>query len=326
MLDFEKISIDQILALSEIVSESDLLQREFVEQKYLRRASNFSETVNLLQELDLIKIIENRIVPRTRYKIFLEKIGKSQQKKLILKKIIANWILEQKTSVSEYLIQFLSHFQYSSGQFEFSPNMSQRLKYSGFRNFLMDLEFLYLDQNETKYIIADEYSTIYSELLESHRLSLDEFLKIQQKKIEIGIAAELQVIEYEKQRLSQFPDLIGKIEHTALLDVMVGYDIRSFDGVPDESGSPLPRLIEVKAVSRRNYQFHWTMNEIKKAREFCLNYYLYLLPVLGKKSFDLEGLKIIRDPISNVYNNSSNWIRMDEVISFSLIRDDEIMD
>jgi hypothetical protein len=107
---------------------------------------------------------------------------------------------------------------------------------------------------------------------------------------------------------------------------MAGYDIRSFDEMLDDSGTHSTRYIEVKAVSQWNYQFYWTMNEIKKAREFCLNYYLYLLPVLGKKSFDLEGLKIIRDPISNVYDNSSNWIRMDEVISFSLIRDDEIMD
>jgi hypothetical protein len=326
MPDFEKISVDQILFLSEIISESDLLQIEFVERKYLRSAPNFSETVNLLEELDLIKIIENRLLPRTRYKIFLEKLTKSLQQKLILKKFIVKCILEQKTSVSEYLTQFLSHFQYSSGQFEFTPNMSQRLKYSGLRNFLMDLEFLYLDESETKYVIAEEYSTVCIELIESQRLSLDEFLKIQQNKIEIGTAAELEVIEYEKRRLSRFPDLISKIEHTALIDVMAGYDIRSFDDVPDKSGFPSPRFIEVKAVSQWSYQFHWTMNEIKKAREFCSNYYLYLLPVLNKDSFDIEGLKIIRDPFSNVYNNSKNWIRIDEVISFSLILDGQNID
>jgi len=322
MLDFEKISVDQILVLSEIVSESDLLQTEFVEQKYLRRASNFSETISLLQELDLIGIIKDRIVLRARYKVFLEKLAKSQQHKLLLKIFMVNCILDRKTSVSEYLSQFLSLFQYSSGRFEFSPSISQRLKYSGLRNFLMDLEFLYLNDAETKYVISDEYSTIYSELIESGQLSLDEFLKIQQNKSEIGTAAELQIVEYEKQRLSRFPDLSQKIEHTALKDIMAGYDIRSFDEMLDDSGCHSARYIEVKAVSQWNYQFHWTMNEIKKAREICLNYYLYLLPVLGKRNFDLEGLKIIRDPISNVYNNSSNWIRKDEVISFSLIRDD----
>ena len=326
MPDFEKISVNQILALSEIISESDLLQMEFLERKYLRRAANFSETLNLLQELDLIKIIELMIVPRTRYKIFLEKLTKSPQQKLILKKFIVNCILDQKTSVSDYLFRFLSQFRYSTGQFEFAPSFSQKLEYSGLRNFLMDLEFLYLDQTETKYVISDGYSAIYSELIQSHHLSLDEFFQIQQKKSEIGTAAELQIFEYEKQRLSQFPDLAKRIEHTALKDVMAGYDIKSFDEILDESGSPSHRFIEVKAVSHWNYQFHWTMNEIKKAREFCLNYYLYLLPVLGKKSFDLEGLKIIRDPISNVYNNSNNWSRMDEVISFSLIKDDEIID
>jgi len=321
MFQFEKISVKQLSVLSEIINESSLLQKEFVESKYLKNASNFGETVGFLKELSLIAVVENEFILKYKYKNFLKKFKKSQYPEQITRNFIINHILNQRTSFSDYLNEFLSQFYFLHNKYEFSPSTSQRLKYSGLRNFLIDLEFIHLDSSETKYLINDDYLFDHIESRKAYQLSPDEFLKIQQGKEDIGKAAELQIIEYEKDRLSQFPDLIEKIEHIAIKNVMAGYDIQSFDGKLDEAGGPIPRFIEVKVVSRWDYRFYWTKNEIEKSKLYHKNYYLYLLPVLGEKRFDIKDLKIISDPYSNVYNNENKWIRTDELLSFSLNKD-----
>ena len=76
--------------------------------------------------------------------------------------------------------------------------------------------------------------------------------------------------------MSQLPDLVKKIEHTALRDVSAGYDIKSFDGKLGEDENPIQRYIEVKAVSSQDYGFNWTRNEIEKSEYYNQDYYLYL--------------------------------------------------
>ena len=125
----------------------------------------------------------------------------------------------------------------------------------------------------------------------------------------------------EKKRLSQFSRLAGRIEHTAIKNVAAGYDIKSFDGELNENGNDVQRYIEVKAVSLWDYGFNWTRNEIEKSKYYSKDYYLYLLPVMSTNKFDLESLKIIRDPYSNVYKNENEWIRTDELLAFSLSKD-----
>lgn len=319
--EFEKISIQQISVFSEIVSESSLLQKEFIEKTYLRNATHFDETVNFLQELGLIETKENQIVLKPRYKELLNELKEVRRPKEKVKKFIIDYFINRKTPFSEYLNEFLSHFHLRNKQYEFTPRTSQRLKYSGLRNFLIDLEFIYLDSTGTKYIVAEAYSSTYTEFKQSNKLSPEEFLKVQQRKDEIGKAAEIQIIKYEKERLSQLTDLVEKIEHTAVRDVSAGYDIKSFDGELNEDGNPIRRYIEVKAVSPRDYGFNWTRNEIEKSKYYDQDYYLYLLPVTDKNGFDLKALKIIRDPYSNIYEKGSEWVRTCEVLAFSTIRD-----
>lgn len=321
MFEFEKISVEQIFVFSEIVNESSLSQKEFIEKTYLRNATHFDETVNFLQELGLIETKENQVVLKPRYKELLNELKESQLPKQIAQKFIVNCLLNERSSFSEYLNEFLYRFRLANGQYEFRPSFSERLKYSGLRNFLIDLEFLYFDSTQLKYVVTDEYFSAFAELRKSHEVSPDEFLKIRQRKEEIGRAAELQILEYEKERLWEFPDLVEKIEHTAVKDVTVGYDIKSFEDKLNENSEHVSRFIEVKAVSVSDYGFNWTRNEIEKARLYRENYYIYLLPVVGKNRFNLKGLRIIGDPYSNVYKDDSKWSRTCELLAFSLPED-----
>ena len=314
MYVFDKLSVKQILVFSEIIAESSLMQMEFIRAKYQRSALNFNETVEFLKELKLIAVRRNQILPKPKYQAFLQKLIASREKMQILQSFLIDCLFLGTMSFSEYIGQFMANFRFKNGQYEFVPTASQRLAYSGLRNYLIDLGFLHLDTDGVKYVVGGIYSLGYLELARSHRLTPEEFADIQRKNREIGREAELEVIEYEKERLSLFPHLVKKIEHVADWDIAAGYDVRSFEDTQQEN--PIPRLIEVKAVSPWNYRFNWTRNEIEVSKLHQQNYYLYLVPVLDKGSFDFEGLRTIRNPYLNVYKNKIEWLRSFEVLSF----------
>jgi len=318
MLQLDKISVNQILVFSEVVSGASLLQKEFVEKQYQRGASNFDQTLEFLRELNLVDIAGNQIILKPSYEQFLKNLRESQKPRETTKKYVIHCIVNSKSSLTEYLNEFLERFHLINEQYEFTPNPTERLKYSGLRNFLIDLGLLYLDSSETKYVVVNDYSDFCAELQASCRLSPSQFLRIRQDKEDIGKAAELKIIEYERGQLSRCPHLAEKIEHIAKYDVKAGYDIKSYE-IATGNNQYIPKYIEVKAVSIIDYEFFWSRNEIEKSEVCRQSYYLYLLPVKGKNEFYLEHLKIIKDPYLNIFNNSCEWAKTVESLSFAMI-------
>lgn len=318
MFPFERISVKQISFFSEVLFGSSLLQREFLRQRYSAGASNFAETVDFLLGVELIEIKEDRVLPRARYTAFWDQVRKALHPERTVRELIIDNLIAKRTQYSKQLEGFLFQFHLEDGRWKCAPGSAQRLKFSGLRNLLIDLGFLYLDSETDKYVVADDYFLVYSLFRESRGLSPDEFLLLRKRKELIGKAAELEIVKYEKDRLSDFPHLIEKIEHTALKDVRAGYDVKSFDGNPDRDGPSIPRYIEVKAVSLSDYRFYWTRNEIDKATIYRHRYCLYLLPAVNEESFRLDSLKIVRDPYLNVYESAGEWKRAEEVVVFSL--------
>jgi len=310
MLKFEKLSLKQIKIFSKIIAKTTLKEREFIKEKYLKMSSNFEDTVEFLNMIGLIVTRRNRISPRPLYQSILKK--EKEIEKFLVEKFIV-----QKNPLTEYLFEFFSLFRLINKRYEFKPNTAQRLKYSGLRNFLIDLGFLFYDSAHKKYIISDEYFPVYSELRKRDQLSLDKFLKILQKQDKISKAAELEIIRYEKNRLSKFPHLAKKVEHISEKNVLAGYDIKSFTEKDEKNISPSPRYIEVKAISLRKHRFFWTRNEIESSKLYRQNYYLYLVPVLSITRFDLNNIIMIKNPYLNVYKNKNNWLRKVELIEFS---------
>jgi len=321
MFPFDRISINQILVLSRVLAESTLLETEFIEEKYLKNASNFMETMEFLSKISCINKKKNRIVLTPEYKSEIKKFIEFPNKEEIIRKYVLKKFIVKKNHFSTYIFDFLTLFQFKTNKYEFSPTRHQRLKYSGLRNLLISLDFIKAYPDKRTFFISEEYRHIYEEIITPKSLSLDEFLKIVQKRNKLGSAAELEALKYEKNRLSRYPLLVDKIEHVSPKNVGAGYDIKSYDKSLDESGQPIPRYIEVKAVSSINYDFYWSKNEIDKARDFRQNYYLYLIPTLGNGRFDIGNILIIRDAYLNVYKNKERWQKKEQLIEFALYED-----
>lgn len=306
------------MVLSRVLAESTLLETEFIEEKYLKNASNFTETMEFLSKISCIAKKKKRIILTPEYKSVIKNFIEFPNNEDLIRKYILNKFIAKKNQFSACVFDFLALFQFKTNKYEFSPTRHQRLEFSGLRNLLISLDFIKAYPDKRTFLISEEYRHIYAEIIAHKSLSLDEFLKIVQKRNRLGSAAELEALKYEKNRLSRYPLLVDKIEHVSPKNVGAGYDIKSYDKSLDESGQPIPRYIEVKAVSPMNYDFYWSKNEIDKAKDFRHNYYLYLIPALGNGRFDIGNILIIRDAYLNVYKNKEKWQRKEQLVEFAL--------
>jgi hypothetical protein len=315
--DFNKVSLDQILIFSDIVAGSKLLLKEHIERKYLTYAKNFDETVQFLNGMGLLGVRSKRFVVNSKYEIFLKENNISKNNPAV-KEFLLNNLINRNNLYLKYVNDYLSQFTLVNEQFEFKATLSQRLKFSGLRNLLIELGLVYLNIDQKKYFISEDKQKLLSKHKNLLKLSHEKFLKIMEEKEILGKNAELRIIQFEKDRLSKYPSLTGKIDHIAVSDVKAGYDIKSYSVINKKSEDAIPRYIEVKAVSQIDYKFFWTANELETAKNLKGNYYLYLLPVLGKNKFDLDGLRMISAPYSNVYKKEVEWAKREELISCSL--------
>ncbi len=314
MIDFEKISLTQIIAFSEVVKASSLKEKEFVEAGYKKIAANYDTTITFLTEIGLLVMRGDKIILHDSY---ISCLAKWQQSNGVLQNYIVRKFIGPKHSFSEYLIDFFALFRNVGDSYEFKPTISQRLKYSGLRNLLMELEVLRLDKNKKKYVVAKDYFRLFARLNKYNHLSIDGYLENLKNKELIGNLAEMEILKYEKARLANFPQLVKAIEHISRLNVAAGYDIKSYEDVFDKHEKPILRYIEVKAVSPWNFRFYWTRNEIEKAESYRSNYYLYLVPLISKNKCDMKSLKIIRDPYLHIYKKTKAWPRRIELMTFS---------
>jgi hypothetical protein len=200
------------------------------------------------------------------------------------------------------------------GNFEIVMDSERRQRFGGFRNLLLELEFLEHDFSKPRYWISPQYLETFIAAKNVLPTSPLEFQAIIRAREELGGKAELEVLKFERARLRSYSGLVKRIKHVASENVGSGYDVLSFTELANRSGFS-DRLIEVKAVSPTDLKFFWSRNEIETARIHGQNYFLYLVPV-SKDGLDIQRVKIIQNPFKRVYLDNKLWPRREELISF----------
>lgn len=268
-----------------------------------------------MESLGLVKLNANTISASRPFMKIIEIINSGEFFEDELSELIITKLIFERRSCPNLIKEFLSFC--SPQGYEIELPLDQRLRFSGLRNLLIELDFLSQNEGKRTYQVSEHHALTYLESIEPVKLSRQQFEFIHQARENFGRTGELEILKYEQDRLAEHPDLISKIQHVAETDIGAGYDIRSFTIDPN-SKEIAPRFIEVKVVSLLNYRFFWTRNEIAQAKDLKNNYYLYLLPVRGK-NFAPESLQIIQNPLINICNNhQSGWAQTIEVLSFSL--------
>ena len=142
--------------------------------------------------------------------------------------------------------------------------------------------------------------------------------KITQKQLEaqlenqkiIGSIAEEIVLAFENDRLVKEGHLEEsiKVKQISTEFVNAGYDIESFS--EDKNGKIQQIYIEVKGSTRKELDFHWSVNEIEKAKEYKEQYLIYFVSEIDiKTGKSIKDPIIISNPYETVFKNSSFTVK-----------------
>ncbi len=200
---------------------------------------------------------------------------------------------------NDYVSTYLGNFELNNEELTYKPFSKERIKYSGIRNLFSEVGLLRLGQNYNYHINSIHNKKILNKKKQSV-ITPQKLKSILNKQNQIGIAAELRIVDYEQERLKKL-GINNDIEHVALKNVSLGYDIKSWETTIDE------RYIEVKAVSKLDYKFHWSKNEIEISEKYGDKYYLYLLPVVDSETFDIDLLIIVKDPYNVIFSKDTEY-------------------
>jgi hypothetical protein len=307
----EKIKLSHLHELCNTLAETNVRNVSNIKRKYLERGLSFNETLSMLEELKIVRNNSDELIP-------LNTISLTYNSLDDYKKMFLPILLSANGNISDELRKFLLNFQIKKEKIFFKATEIQKIKFSGTRNLLLELEFISSSADNTTYFVNPEFAHLFIKQFSNQILSPKSLKNKQIKNELIGFEAEKVIIEFELKRLLNISVLLNEIEHTSQVNVLAGYDIKSFEDFLDSYNKRIDRFIEVKAVSINDYKFFWSKNEMNIAKVFGEKYYLYLLPIGLKNTFNLEKMMIISNPFKNIYSNDLEWSKEEECTSFAI--------
>lgn len=306
MINFERITWQQLLTLSKVIHSSSSLSLRVIARWYNSETTNFNDTLEFFEKIGVIKIKGNIVKPDVALK---RNVGTNDE---LIKQFFVNVLFRKKNTLRKYLGDFIDHFELYDDYYKFTPTIQERLKYSGIRNFLIGLGVLRFEPQTNSYLIKKELIVNFPH--KSKVLTYHKFEKILKSEKELGFAVEEKVYKFEKNKFINNPDIQKRIRHTSLENVTAGYDVISFETPIGKN--PVLKYIEVKAVSDDNWKFFWSRNEISKAIQLGGNYYLYLIPIKNGKVLKTSAWRQIKNPYNEVFQDKLTWRQEVELTSF----------
>jgi len=303
---FAKLETKQIQCLLNILFQSTMHEKHFVETAYSERARNFVETLQFLKDMSWVKEQHGELAlsdaGSTAY-------AAAQDDGEIRKRLIEA-LIEEVSPYRADLADYLLRFSLSGSNLAYRPSLSERLQQSPLRNYLIDIRAVTYRAADDTYLLEEGAADLYVWAINFRRSTSKEMLQSDAtRKEQLGFAAEIAILEYERDRVGA--RWAYKVEHVSARSPFACYDVKS---VTVRSGDAVPRYIEVKAVPPDSYQFYWTRSEVEAAQLLKSKYFLYLLPVSTSGGFDLKQILIVDDPYVSVYQNSEAWQIEENVI------------
>jgi hypothetical protein len=307
-MEITNLSVKNQILLLQTIGKYERNDIEFVRDIYLQYGTNFDDNLDFLVAIEIIRKQDDKL------KLAIQP---KKDPELIRTDIRNNFF----SSLDLYpsIVEYLCIFSWDDKFFSSTPSPNIRRKFCAERNLLIELDVVIHKKSKETYYINSKYEYLYlrSEV-NSKKISPKTLRKIQQKQKEIGLSAELEIINYEKNRLLNFLNLVNQIEHISKIDESLGYDIVSFTN-DITNGNSIKRYIEVKAVSVSDYKFYMSRNEVETSQKFGNQYYLYLLPVISNGEFSIDKLQIIENPYNYFFVEPTAWQRVIESYSFRII-------
>lgn len=154
-----------------------------------------------------------------------------------------------------------------------------------------------LNENNSLIWVEGKYSQLVYELTaDGKAISEQQLEQLLMENRKLGVKAEMQVVEFERNRLLKMgkkiqADLVKRISP---FNAAAGYDIESFDGTNDDIFPN--RFIEVKATTGNEIRFYWTVNERRVAKIKKNQYWIYMITNFKESNPQESSTIIIQNP------------------------------
>jgi len=302
-----RVDTKQICQLLSVLASSEIHRLDFIEQRYAEGARNFAETLSFLLQVSWVANVGGNLQLTPSAAQAVEAIADEQG----IRNAILDAAIAEASPFGKAVAEYIKSFELEGSKLMRRPTMSERSRERPIRDFLMDLRRVSYIQSEDSYVLAEAAAPLYVWAVNRSRTtSLSKFAQLQRRREELGYAAELVVLDYERARLGS--NFSGQIEHVSAGSPFSCYDIRS---LTVDAGGIQERYIEVKAVDPESMQFFWSRSEIDAATILSSRYYLYLLPYLQRGGFKTDALAIYCDPVRTLLGNRDDWqVEEDAVI------------
>jgi hypothetical protein len=283
-----------------------LRKLSFIESIYSERARYFEETLQFLKEIGWVRENDSELELTT----MAARICSRSREQFDIGMALVDAIAETPTHHQALLSDYLVQFQAEGGKILHRPSVHIRFGKSAIRNFLIEAGIVFHETKDDSYILNEQFAHLYLWAKNIHgATSKNELSLAAHEKDQLGLAAEIAVLEFERSRVG--PMYSERVEHVSAKNPGACFDIKSLNVIDNQASA---RFIEVKAVPAKTYQFYWTASEIEAARLLGESYFLYLLPVLGGRTFDLSNMMIIKNPRNAVYQSPENWLVEEKVL------------
>ncbi len=281
-------------------------RREFAAARFSEQSRNFDGTVLFLKAIGWIREEGDDLALTLDGHAACKASNDDEEIRKRLAESISSAASPYQTSLAGYLLRF----KRTDSHLAYRPPIPDRLEESTLRNFLMDMRVVTYRAGDDMYELSETGVDLYLWAKNCHNhLSRSKLETACHQKEELGAAAELAALAYEKKRVGvQWEQ---KVEHISAKIPFACYDIKS---VTLGDGEAAARYIEVKAVPSDSHQFYWTASELESAQLLRNRYFLYLLPVGAGCVFDIAQMLIVEDPFMTVYRNPQKWLVEENVV------------
>ncbi len=301
-----RLETKQVQCLLSVLSRSSMRRVQFVETTYGEQARNFRETLQFLKDIGWVREQGDELVLTHDGGT----AGSLAQDDAEIRNRLVEAMVAEASPYQVLVADYLAQFKMTDSDLVCRSPISDRLQKSPLRNFLMDVRVMSYRAADDLHVLEEHGVELYVWARNLKRANSRNQLQTRAKQNEeLGFAAELTILDYEKNRVGAM--WAFKVEHVSAKSPFACYDIKS---VTVQAGRAVPRYIEVKAVSGDSRQFYWTASEVEAARLLRTKYFLYLIPVVPGGGFDSAQMLLIEDPYISVYQNSQTWLIEENVI------------
>lgn len=290
-----------IYRLLEIIMTGTIRDAAYVAARFGEGGQHFRETRRFLEDVGWIRSDGTSVLPATDViPRILDASGDSRH--VMLAAALFNDLGKYAAPFAAYLAQFRSQ----DGLLVHHPTGDRRFQESAPRDFLMDLGAVRHHLRTDSYVLAEPFAFLALWARNVRSAADPNFDLLARERFELGRAAELAVLGWEKRRVGH--EWSDRVVHVSAQYPTACFDIQSvtLDGRQSE-----PRFIEVKAVAPDSFEFHWSRAEVEAAQLLGARYFLYLVPVQPAGVPDVGAIELIKNPYSAVYKNPQGWYKLE---------------